>query len=325
MLLPWGSTEHPCYKGLERTKNRVLREQYGDYSAKTTLDSDNLGDVQWWADTILTSQAPISHPDPECTVTSDASNTGWGAWMGDTSTGGHWSSQEKSHHINWLELKGAFLALQTFCNQKTDCHIRLMLDNTTAIACITKYGSSSPDLMQLTKQIFHWAIDRNLHLSASHIPGSANVKADKESRTLNLDTEWQLEPSIFTKICDKFGTPDIDLFASRLNAQLPRYVAWRPDPEAEFVDAFSMPWKNFHAYAFPPFSIISQVLQKAEKESSHLILVAPDWPTKPWYPRLTTLASDSISLPRRCLRMPQDQGLCHRLEAKLRLRAFRLF
>ena len=33
--------------------------------------------------------------------------------------------------------------------------------------------------------------------------------------------------------------PDIDLFASRLDAQFPRYVSFRPDPAAFAIDASS--------------------------------------------------------------------------------------
>ena len=34
--------------------------------------------------------------------------------------------------------------------------------------------------------------------------------------------------------------PEIHLFASRLNAQFTRYVAYRPDPGAVAIDAFSL-------------------------------------------------------------------------------------
>ena len=37
------------------------------------------------------------------TIESDASNTGWGARQGDLSTGGVWSTEEATHHINYLE------------------------------------------------------------------------------------------------------------------------------------------------------------------------------------------------------------------------------
>ena len=47
-------------------------------------------------------------------IESDASNQGWGARCGDTSTGGSWSVEEAAQHINYLELMAAFL---TLCHQ----------------------------------------------------------------------------------------------------------------------------------------------------------------------------------------------------------------
>ncbi len=321
----FGIYRSPLYiKRLECFKNDALRLNYGNYAAKVILTEAERQDISWWSNNVEHSFCPINFPEPSCTITTDASMSGWGAWTGEVSTGGDWNSDERKMHINWLELKAAFLALRTFCSDKSDCHVRLMLDNTTAIACITKFGSAASDLMRLTKEIFEFAVDRNLHITAAHIPGSLNTLADRESRTSNMDTEWQLKPDIFRYICKKFGTPQIDLFASRINTQLARYVAWRPDPDAEHVDAFSIPWRGFYGYAFPPFSVLMQVLQKVERESSNFILVAPEWPTKPWYPRLMALMKDGIPLPRGCLQMPQDHSLQHRLVNKLNLKAYKL-
>lgn len=38
--------------------------------------------------------------------------------------------------------------------------------------------------------------------------------------------------------------PDIDLFASRLNSQFPKYVAYRLDPESVVTDAFTIHWAD---------------------------------------------------------------------------------
>lgn len=57
-----------------------------------------------------------------------------------------------------------------------------------------------------------------------------------------LRTEWHLLPEIFLKITDKLGSPEIDLFASRRNNQLPTYVLWKLDPGVSYVDAFSISW-----------------------------------------------------------------------------------
>ncbi|XP_072048693.1 uncharacterized protein [Amphiura filiformis] len=67
------------------------------------------------------------------------------------------------------------------------------------------------------------------------IGGVLNVIADDKSRNFDDHTEWMLNKDMFKQVCDHFGTPEIDIFASRLNAQLPRYVSWKPDPGAEGI------------------------------------------------------------------------------------------
>lgn len=69
----------------------------------------------------------------------------------------------------------------------------------------------------------------------------------------NDHTEWMLNPKIFNKISTLWGPFDIDIFASRLNKQWPKYVAWKPDPNSEFIDAFSVNLSKFYFYAFPPW------------------------------------------------------------------------
>ena len=42
-------------------------------------------------------------------------------------------------------------------------------------------------------------------------------------------SEWKLIENVFEQIVTKFGKPNIDLFASRINYQLPNCIPWRPD------------------------------------------------------------------------------------------------
>ena len=70
----------------------------------------------------------------------------------------------------------------------------------------------------------------------------------------------------FKIICKKFGTPLVDLFASRLCHQLPRYMSWRPDPQSIATDALHQDWKNQLCYAFPPiFPNRSSVKKSSER------------------------------------------------------------
>ena len=56
--------------------------------------------------------------------------------------------------------------------------------------------------------------------------------------------------------------PQIGLFVSTLNHQLPPYCAKHQDPLVYATDAVSIPWKGILGYALPPFAIITKVLEK---------------------------------------------------------------
>ena len=70
-------------------------------------------------------------------------------------------------------------------------------------------------------------------ITAEHLPGNLNCKADWESRHQKDSSEWKLYTLIFSKICQILGKrPEIDLFASRLSNQLISYYSWKPDPKS---------------------------------------------------------------------------------------------
>lgn len=92
---------------------------------------------------------------------------------------------------------------------------------------------------EITRTIWLWCIEEIL-TSASHIQGSQNVIADKASRTFNEHTEWQLDRTIFHELMKSVAiVPKVDLFASRLNKHMDKYVSWKQDLSAIFVDDFS--------------------------------------------------------------------------------------
>jgi hypothetical protein len=97
---------------------------------------------------------------------------------------------------------------------------------------------------------------------------------------------------IFMQIKEIYNDMEIDLFASRLNFQLQRYAAWKPDPNAEFIDAFSVNWANLKFFAFPPFSLIGRCLQKIQEDMAEGVMIIPNWTTRAWYPRLMEMLTD---------------------------------
>ena len=203
--------------------------------------------------------------NPSLTITSDASTTGWGACCNGQRTGGLFSNTEIDH-INILEAKAAYFGLLALDPGVHDTHIKILADNWATVGAINNMGSSkSSALNDQIQRLWEWAQNRENWITTSHIPGVLNVEADEESRKSESRTEWKLHENVFQHIVDSLDfAPSFDLFASRTNT---RFAAYRPDPEAAVIDAFTIPWGSLDFYAFPPFNCVDRVLQEVIKDS----------------------------------------------------------
>lgn len=272
-------------KDFEREKFMALERNKGDFEARMVLNDELKEDFVWWKSHIATAKCSIRSFKPVLEIFSDASLSGWGVHCQGQRAHGHWSNEEKKRHINYLELLSAFFGLKCFAEKLRSNDILLRIDNTTAIAYINKMGGIRfKRLSKLAKQIWEWCEERDLWVFASYIRSKENVEADFESRRLEPETEFALSNKFFQTIVQRFGKPNIDLFASRTNTKCTRYVSWIRDPGAIAIDAFTIDWRPFHFYAFPPFSIILRVLEKIRAEGSRGIVVVPKWPAQAWYP-----------------------------------------
>ena len=125
----------------------------------------------------------------------------------------------------------------------------------------------------------------------------------------------------FKRICKKFVTPLVDLFASCLCHQLPQYMSWRPDPQSIATYALHQDWKNQFCYPFPPFSLIGWVLRKVQKDQTKLIIVMPAWQTQSWYSTLLKMAiSNAFLLPKHQKILLNPEGKIHSLVQNSTLR-----
>ena len=94
-------------------------------------------------------------------------------------------------------------------------------------------------------------------------------------------------------------------------------MSWFPDPDALATNAFSIPWSNQLCYAFPPYSQIMKCLKKIQSDKAKVLLIAPVWRSRPWFPILLSMlydrplllpsTSDLLILPSHPGRMPQKQ------------------
>ena len=274
------------WKRLEIEKIQQLRYSKYNYEKFFKLSKTAKEDLTWWLENMQNYPSPVKQNHPKIVLYSDASKNGWGAVRDSNKTGGLWTEEEKSQHINELELMAVLFGLKSLCDDIFDEDIKVMTDNSTTVACINKKGSTKTKCNDITRDIWLWCLAHRLCIMAVHIPGVDNVEADKESRKENTFSEWSLKDEVFRQLENRFGPFHVDMFATRINSKLSTFVSWKPDPFAWAVDAFTCKWDLEGMYCFPPIVLISRLLKKVEREKATVTLVAPLWRNQVWFPQL---------------------------------------
>ena len=269
-------------------KDRALASGL-DWSSNIQLSKEALNDIGWWRDHLQSWTGQSFLPQiPEVDLFTDASDWGWGIVLPNKVISHPWSPQESQQSINWRELRTVLHAVHL--PQIQGKVIQIHSDSTTALAYVTKFGGTrSTLLMDLARQIWTHCLQTGTRVMTSFIRSEDNP-ADRPSRALWLQTEWTLDPSLFQRIDRMWGPHTVDLFASRTNTQLPRFISWKQDPQALATNALTVPWIQENGFASPPWALISQCLAKIQREQSTLTLVTPYWPSAIWFPILRNLA-----------------------------------
>ena len=136
-----------CYRNLQRIKNQELSRSHS-FEAMVTLDDSAKEELLRWVHQLTTwNGRAILSQTPDLVVETDASLLGWGAVSEEVRTGGLWSEKERTQHINCLELMAGALAVRTFAKHKRNIHVRLRMDNKTAIFYINRMGGTRSQSM----------------------------------------------------------------------------------------------------------------------------------------------------------------------------------
>ena len=128
----------------------------------------------------------------------------------------------------------------------------------------------------------------------------------KEVSSVNLSFQREVKPSLSlgfeVSVFQRFlpsGVPpppsEIDLFASLLFSQLPKFYARFRDPLAWIVDAMSFCWSGLHLFSFPRSPCFPEFWRRFSQDGVEVALVAPFWPQRLCFP---------------CLSWPVFLGLC---------------
>ncbi len=245
-----------------------------------------------WTDlAFLRAGVPLEQVSRHVVVTTDASSTGWGATCNGQAASGLWMGPRLLWHINCLELLAVHLALRQFRPLLLGKHVLVRTDNTAAVSYINRMGGiRSRRMSQLARHLLLWSHTRLKSLRAVHIPGVLNRAADALSRQLTFPGEWRLHPETIRLIWSRFGEAQVDLFASRESSHCQWFFSLTEGSLG--TDALAHSWpRALCKYAFPPVSLLAQTLCKVREDEEQVLLVAPFWPTRTWFPELILLAT----------------------------------
>ena len=79
----------------------------------------------------------------------------------------------KSHQLPGTTM---FYALKSLLVHQRNVHVRIQMDSSVAMAYINhKGGTHSRPLIHLAIKIWSWCLERDMTLSAEHLPGSLNI------------------------------------------------------------------------------------------------------------------------------------------------------
>ncbi|KAG8539134.1 hypothetical protein GDO81_021365 [Engystomops pustulosus] len=263
-------------------------------------------DLLWWLEDGNLRKGIFWSNSPYIPIQTDASQRGWGAVMPQQFSQGTWTEEITRRSSNFRELQAVWEALSANTPLLAHQHLLILSDNTTTVSYIKRQGGTrSPLLSTLARKIFLWAEQHTLSISATHLKGTENSRADFLSRRRILPNEWSLKEEIFQRLTSLWGYPLVDLFATRENTKCLHYFSLEKGENRERLDAFSHSWDIPLVYAFPPIPLIARVLRKISQENTRAIFICPNWPKKSWYPLLKKMSPENPVI------LPPSEDLLH--------------
>ena len=272
--------------------DRVPRWAWQSGSCRVQVTPHCRQTLSLWSDpSFLRAGVPLEQVSRHSVVSTDASTTGWGATYNGHAASGLWTGPQLHWHINCLELLAVRLALSRFKTLLLGKHVLVRTDSTATVAYINRQGGlRSRRMSQLARHLLLWSQKHLRSLRAVYIPGLLNRAADELSRQQVLPGEWRLHPQVVQLIFRRFGTAQVDLFAAPDTSHCQLFYSLTEGTLG--TDALAHSWpRGLRKYAFPPVSLLAQTLCKVREDEEQVLLVAPYWPNRTWFPELVLLAT----------------------------------
>jgi len=244
----------------------------------------------------------LQNPDPvtfrhsqhhqQWRLTTDASETGWGAilekrgvreWWQVLTMQNIWPPSEAREHITKLEALATKKACKIILpHLKAGDHLHILTDASSTSWAWNK-GTKNQAMNNIITPTWHMLQRKGVHTTADHIKGQLNTHADWLSRKQD-PKNYQLNPQIFHHMCKAFHfKPQWDLFASHKNKQVKKYCSWHHDGHRDNLgNAWDLTW-NQPAWLNPPWELIHPALKKLHQDRTTALVCLPVWPSAGWW------------------------------------------
>ena len=300
-------------------------------SDSVAWDSSCREDLRWWSDDAhLLVDPHLGLSQPNLSLFTDASDSGWGASLGEDHLSGSWSphvfcfiDQPPGAPCGPLQGSGvssssASSVGQLVCGQ----HHRSGLPAESGEHSFFSpqfRGSGNPASLRVPPG----------SLSPSVHPGSSE-RHGRLPQSSFAGPQFGVDP-VFSSFP---GSPSPVVCGDRLVRDISQpspsgilLANGRSSVGGHGCDDAAVEWSPLQAYAFPPFGLLQPVIAKVRQSRGlELTLVALFWPQHPWFPDiLELLAAVSVFLPswKDLLRQPHFHRFHQNLPV-LRLTAFRI-
>ncbi len=213
-----------------------------------------------------------------------------GATFNGLAVSGVWTGPQLHWHINCLELLAVHLALNRLKRRLRGEHVLVRTDSTATVAYINRQGGlRSRRMSQLARHLLLWSRKHLRSLRAIHIPGLLN-RTGRRAVTSCAPRRMETPSPDGPADLQRFGLAQVDLFASLETSHCQLFYSLTEGTLG--TDALAHSWpRGLRKYAFPPVSLLAQTLCKVREEEEQILLVAPYWPTRTWFPELMLLVT----------------------------------
>jgi hypothetical protein len=196
------------------------------------------------------------------------------------------NSQEKSFSSGHRELLAVKKSLAHWVDREREVMTRRKIywatDSTNVVSFLEK-GSSRKHIQSEIFEIVNKLMELQSEIIPVHLSREDERirEADLKSKTADSD-DWSIDAGNFNKLKTRFQL-EVDVFASDLNARLPRFYSELFSEKNSGTNAFAQMWGR-GLWLCPPIKHLLTVANELKKRKNcEGILAIPDWPTSHFY------------------------------------------